>query len=252
MSHPQAYHRPTSLEDALELLSRQGVATAVLAGGTRLNGDLALQALAPAPDELVDLQDLGLDQVSHGDNRLSLGAMVRIQTVVDDEDAPALLRDTARREGPNTLRHAGTVGGAIAAASPESELLAALLVYNADVTLRTTAGGHTMPLSDFLVDVAIHLRQAILTGVALETDGPTAHDRVARTPQDSPIVAAVARRKGNNARLALCGVAPTPILVGPDDIAGLDPPADFRGGSAYRKQMARILSRRVLDELKDN
>ena len=246
MPHLQSYHRPQKLEDALQLVSREGIDVAILAGGTQLNPRLE------GVDEVVDLQAIGLDQVSHGENRLSLGAMVRIQTIVEDEEAPPLLRVMANREGPNTFRNAGTIGGAIVAASPESELLAALLVYNAEVTIRTTAGGHTMPLADFLLDLVTHLRGGILTGVALETDGPAAHARVARTPQDSPIVAAIARAQANgSALLALCGVAPTPILVGPGDLAALDPPADFRGSSAYRKEMARVLAKRVLKELQE-
>lgn len=246
MSHPHVYHRPHSLEDALQLVSREGRNTAILAGGTQLNANLA------GIDEIVDLQAVGLDQVSHGDNRLSLGAMVRLQTIVDDEDAPPLLRVMARREGPNTFRHASTIGGSIVAANPESELLAALLVYNAEVTIRSAGSGHTMSLADFYSDVAGHLRGSILTGVALETEGPTAHARVARTPMDSPIVAAVARLQANgNALLALCGVAHTPILAGPDDITTLRPPADFRGSSDYRQEMARVLAKRVLSELQE-
>ena len=246
MPHPQTYHRPQKLEDALQLVAREGIDVAVLAGGTQLNPNLE------GIEEVVDLQALGLDEASHGENRLSLGAMVRIQTIVEDEGAPALLRVMANREGPNTFRNAGTIGGAIVAANPESELLAALLVYNAEVTIRTTAGGHTMPLADFLLDLTTHLRGGILTGVALETDGPAAHARVARTPQDSPIVAAVAREQADGtALLALCGVAPTPILAGPDDIAALEPAADFRGSSAYRKEMARVLAKRVLQELQE-
>ncbi len=252
MPYPLIYHRPDTLQDALQLLARKGVSAAVLAGGTRLNPDLA------DIEELVDLQAVGLDEVSHGENRLSLGAMVRLQRIVDDEQAPPLLREMARREGPNTLRHAATIGGTIVAGDPESELVAALLVFNADVTIRNANGGHTMPLADFYEDVAGHLRGAILTGVALETDGATAHERVARTPQDKPIVAAVARYRpsgaqdGATALLALCGVASRPILVGPEDIAALQPPADFRGSSEYRQEMARILAKRVLNELQDN
>lgn len=249
---PQTYHRPDSIEDALQLLSREGLNTAILAGGTQLNPNLS------GIDEVVDLQSTGLDQVTHNEDRLTLGATVRVQTIVDDHQAPPLLREMARREGPNTFRNAGTIGGAMIAASAESELLAALLVYEADVTIHTTAGAHTMPLADFLPDVSGHLQNGILTGVSLQTNGPTAHARVARTPADSPIVAALARRKPNagslsgaTALLALCGVAPTPILAGPDDIRDLDPPADFRGSSEYRKEMARVLTKRVLSELQD-
>lgn len=252
---PQTYHRPDSIEEALQLLSRQGLNTAILAGGTQINPRLA------AVDEIVDLQSTGLDQISSGDGRLTLGAMVRVQTIVDHEDTPPLLREMAQREGPNTFRNAGTIGGVIVTADPESELLAALLVFEADVTIHTAAGAHTMALSDFLFDVwkqlretAVrgHLESGILTGVALQTAGPTAHDRVARTPQDSPIVAALARRKEDGAALlALCGVAPTPILAGPDDMPDLNPPADFRGSSQYRKKMARVLAKRVLNQLQE-
>ena len=254
MPRPHTYHRPQSLEDALQLVAREGVNTAVLAGGTRLNANLA------SVDEVVDLQALGLDQVSYGEDaasltngRFSLGAMVRVQTIVEDEDAPQLLRQLARREGPNTFRQAGTIGGVIAGADKAGELLAALLVYNAEVTLRTAAGAHTMLLADFLADIAGHLRNGILTGVTLETGGQTAHARVARTPQDSPIVAAIARQLPNDsALLALCGVAPTPVLAGPDDLDTLDPPADFRGSKEYRKEMARVLVKRVFEELKES
>ena len=254
MPRPYTYHRPQSLEDALQLVAREGANTAVLAGGTRLNANLA------GVDEVVDLQALGLDQVSHGEDaasltngRLSLGAMVRVQTIVEDEDAPQLLRQLARREGPNTFRQAGTIGGVIVAGDSESELLAALLVYNTEVTVRTAAGGHIMPLVDFLAELAMHLRNGILTGVSLETGGQTAHARVARTPQDSPIVAAVARRLPNgSALLALCGVAHIPVLVGPDNLDTLDPPADFRGSKEYRKEMARVLVKRVFEELKES
>jgi CO/xanthine dehydrogenase FAD-binding subunit len=49
--------------------------------------------------------------------------------------------------------------------------------------------------------------------------------------------------------LALTGVAATPILVEPGDLAHLDPPGDFRGSSRYRRELAGILAKRVVDRL---
>jgi CO/xanthine dehydrogenase FAD-binding subunit len=69
---------------------------------------------------------------------------------------------------------------------------------------------------------------------------------------DSPIVAALARRSADGSiQLALCGVANVPVLVDPasDIKAAINPPADFRGSAEYRRQMAAIVSRRVLAEL---
>jgi carbon-monoxide dehydrogenase medium subunit len=235
------------MEEALALLSREGVNTAVLAGGTqltaRLHGDV---------EEVIDLQAVGLDEVTHSQERMACGAMVRLQTIVDDEEAPDLLREMARREGPNTFRNAGTVGGAIAAGGGENEFLAALLVHEAQVTVETPDGTRRLSLAQLLADLERGLRGGILAGVALDTRGATAHDRVARTPADSPIVAAVARRPpDDDVRLALCGVADVPVLVNERELDALQPPSDFRGSSDYRREMAKVLAARVLQAVEE-
>lgn len=240
----QAYHRPRTLDEALQLLARPELKTAVLAGGTYLN------AHADGVDEVVDLQALPLTGVAREGDQLTLGAMTTIQTVVDAAGAPALLREMAHREGPNTFRNQGTVGGAIVGADPESEFVATLLVLEAEITIVTPAGDRTLPLAAFLADASAALGGGILTWVALATGGATASERVARTPADKPIVAAVGRKTPDGrVLLALCGVAATPILVAPDQLSALDPPADFRGSSEYRREMAVLLAGRVLSRL---
>ncbi|MFW6184357.1 MAG: FAD binding domain-containing protein, partial [Chloroflexota bacterium] len=64
----QAYHRPESIEAALELLGRSGVRTAVVAGGTHLTPRLKEDV-----DEVVDLQAVGLDEVQHTETRMTMG-----------------------------------------------------------------------------------------------------------------------------------------------------------------------------------
>ncbi len=240
----QAYHRPRTLAEALDLLARPGLNTAVMAGGTYLT------AHAEGVDEVVDLQALDLRGVAREGDWLTLGAMTSIQAVADAAGAPELLREMALREGPSTFRNQGTVGGAIVCANPESEFLAALLALEAEVTIVTLAGDRTLPLADFLADGRGSLGGGILTWVALATSGVTASERVARTPADQPIVAAVGRKTPQGrVLLALCGVAVTPVLVAPAEVASLNPPADFRGSSEYRREMAVLLAGRVLGQL---
>lgn len=240
----QAYHRPRTLDEALNLLARPGLNTAVLAGGTWL------AAHAEGVDEVVDLQALGLEQVESEGDRLSLGAMTRLQAIVDAPEAPALLRETAHREGPNTFRQQASLGGVIVGADWESELLAALLVFEAEVIVRTLAGERTLALADFQAGVRGSLAGGIATTVTLATAGATASERVARTPADKPIVAVVGRKTPEDrVLLALCGVATTPVLLVPDQIASIGPPADFRGSSEYRREMAALLAGRVLAQL---
>lgn len=246
MAQLKAYHRPASVEEALQLLARPGAR--VLAGGTAL-----VPLAAEVADNVIDLQAVGLDRVELSGGRLTLGAMVRLQTVVDHPDAPPLLRELAHREGPNTFRHQGTLGGVIAQADPESELLAGLLVFEAEVEIQSAAKSHTLPLANLLANLPAALADGLITEVSVATRGNAASERVGRTPADKPIVAAVARRdEQGQLRLALCGVAATPILTDPtpDQLkARLNPPGDFRGSTEYRRQMAVTLSRRVIAAL---
>ncbi len=243
-----AYHRPTTIEAALQLLNRPNIQTTIIGGGT-----CQIPHLPPLSDEVVDLQQAGLAEIVYTGQTVTAGAMVRLQTLADDGRAPALLREAIRREGPNTLRHAATLGGTICSPTPDSELLAALLLYEAEVQVQSLQGRKTVSLPHFLRDVRANLNGGgLLVSVTLQTIGKTAAARVARTPQDRPIVAALARRVDNGLiRLALCGVDTVPVLVDPQNVkAAINPPHNFQGSREYRRQMAATLTERVLNELK--
>jgi probable selenate reductase FAD-binding subunit len=243
MAHVVSYHRPDSLEGAVELVGRGSAS--VLAGGTMLNAERS-----PDPVEAVDLQTLALDRIERWtDGRLMLGAMVRLQALADDPRVPSVIRESARRELPSTLRAAATVGGSVCAAGPESELLAALLVHDAIVLMVGPDGRHEAPLPAVLTDRTL-VAHRIITAVAIATGGDAAAERVARTAADRPIVAAVARRsEQGELRMALAGVAATPVLLGAGGATALDPPGDHRGSPRYRLALAAILCRRLEKEL---
>jgi probable selenate reductase FAD-binding subunit len=246
MPQLKAYHRPKTVPEALQLLARPQINTVVLAGGVR-----AIVRLSEIVDEVVDLQAIDLTQVDFTGKGVILGAMVRLQTLVDDNRMPGLLRETARREGPNTIRHAATIGGAIAGPQRDSELLAALLVLDAQVKIQTITDTKTISLNDFLLDVPAALSSGLIISVSLATMGKTATARVGRTPADTSIVAAIGRiADDGQIRLALTGVANLPVLVDPNNVkAAVNPISDFRGSKEYRRHMAAILTKRVLAEL---
>jgi len=246
MPQLRAYHRPTSVSETLQLLARPNLNTVVIAGGTHI-----VPHMNEMVTEAVDLQAIGLNGVNYTGKGLTLGAMVRLQTIIDDDRAPNLLREAAKREGPSTLRNAATIGGAVASPTKDSELLAALLVLDAEVKIQTLNDTKNISLGDFLVDVPAALGSGLVISVSMATMGKTASARVARTPVDRPIVAALARLGDDGQiRLALCGVANTPILVNPDNVkAAINPTGDFRGSTEYRRQMAATLTNRVVNQL---
>lgn len=244
MTRIRAYHRPGSVADALELLARPDVATAVLGGGTVVNA-----APHDGVDEVVDLQGLELDEVVREGARLGFGAMVRLQDVVDHEWTPPALRHLARREAPRTIRNAATIGGTVAGADWESGLVAGLLAFRATVTLATPAGRREATLDEVLADRAI-LAGAIITAVSVPFDGRGASQGTGRTPADTPIVLVAGHRTdAGEVSLAATGVGPTPLLVDPAQLDRLQPPSDFRGSARYRLHLVDVLTERVLEQL---
>lgn len=240
MTVVRGYQRPGSLDEALLLLSWPG--TVVLGGGTRLAADPA-----PGPVQVVDLQALGLGRIEPlSGGRLRIGATATLQRIADSAAVPAVVREAARRERPSTLRAQATLGGCVAAREADSELLAALLVY--DAVLSIAGGPARLALAEFLASRPPP-GAWIITGLTVQTPGTASAARAGRTPADRPIVAAVARAGADGRRrLALAGVAAAPVLVpGLAAIAGLDPPGDFRGSGEYRRAVAAVLAARVLE-----
>lgn len=239
-----AYHRPASLDEALDLLGSSG--RVALGGGTTLNADRE-----PSDLEAVDLQALGLDGITADpDGRVRLGATATLDAVRRSDLVPGGLRELARAEQPSTLRTLATVGGAVAKASSESVLLAGLLAHEAQVELAGPgdAGPSGRTLAGLLASGLAP--GSLITAVTVDPAGRTAFAGTARTPADMPIVAAYGRRTEGFVAMALTGVADHPVLVDVfDPAAGLDPAGDFRGGPEYRLHLAATLTARVMQEL---
>ncbi len=231
-----AYHRPTSLVEAGELL--KDVNRWALGGGTIVVPEARKHREVGI--EVVDLQGLGLDQISNEEGVMRIGSMVRLSDLVANTAAPELVRNAARRELPSALRNAATIGGTVAEAESESLLVAALLVHEAEVRLHDQP---SLSLDQYLTGE----RDGLVTAITVKTAGRGAISSTGRTPADVPIVAAVALSTGGVTRLALTGVGATPSLVDPvDPLANLDPPEDFRGTSEYRRHLAKVLSARAV------
>lgn len=103
------YARPTSVDEALELLTRDGAV--VLAGGTDLAGQIDRGICEPAL--LVDLQDAGLGGIVVDGEGVRIGATVTLAELAGaDLIAPSAVVATAAGPAASALlRNQGTVGG---------------------------------------------------------------------------------------------------------------------------------------------
>lgn len=255
------YHKPANITAALALLRRPSPRTVPLAGGTWLVPRIGKEVEAQA---VVDLSELGLDQIERDPDTLRLGPMATLAAVIEDDVcrplADGILAQTARRDATLNVRNAATIGGTIVVAPVDSEFILALLALNAELSVRAD-GISTLSLDQFLADPALALGNGLLTQVRIDLplhlSGGLA--RVTRTPADHPIVAAVAVivGDGDTRRIALGGVARRPLLVTLDQrenaetavadaIDSAEPYKDFRGSANYRREMGALLAGRAL------
>jgi CO/xanthine dehydrogenase FAD-binding subunit len=236
-------YQPASPAEAAALLARTDQKLAPLGGGSQLIADLETRTRCDL-DGLVDLSRTGLNRieiVSQADRELlRIGATVTLTDIAEHPVAGALaggiLRLAAAGEGPINLRNAITVGGVVATAAADSEFYAALLALDAAVVFLDSAGEQTLRVQE-LASVN-KLITAVLVPTAAARGGLA---RVARTQADRPIVAAVAVARNGGERIALCGVAARPLLLG----AELNPPDDYKGSADYRRAMAGVVVARA-------
>jgi carbon-monoxide dehydrogenase medium subunit len=277
---PFEYHAAASVDEAVALLAEHGDDAKVLAGGQSLVPLLALRLARPA--HLVDINGAGeLTSVANG-NGLTVGSLVRQRVAERSEEVAAanpLLVRALGLIGHTAIRNRGTIGGSIAHADPAAELPAVLRALDGEVVARSARGTRTVAAADLFqgfLTTALEPDE-LVTGVrfpAWAAGTGWSFQEFSRRSGDFAIagVAATLRLDRNgmiaDARIALSGRGTTPVraskaeaaLVGQepsddvfeaasaDAVAGLDPPSDVHGTTAYRRHLAARLARRALRE----
>jgi carbon-monoxide dehydrogenase medium subunit len=145
------YEAPTTVEEAVDALSRHGGEAAVLAGGQSLLIEMRYGDRRPAV--LVDVNPVrGLGRVALTDGTLRVGATVRhadLEGRGDDRARRAveeagplgrLLRAVAREVAHPAIRSRGTFAGSVAWAHPSAEWCALAALLDATVELRSGEG----------------------------------------------------------------------------------------------------------------
>jgi carbon-monoxide dehydrogenase medium subunit len=144
---PVAYERPSSVEEAIELLAEHGDEAKVLAGGQSLVPLLNMRLARPAV--LVDINHVvDLDNHRGEDGSVGVGAAVRQRDVGPLARIGALCLPFV---GHYVTRNRGTVGGSIAHADARAELPLALLVHGGSAVAASADGRRTIAAADLFV-----------------------------------------------------------------------------------------------------
>lgn len=275
------YYRPRTLDEALSLLAEHGDDAKPLAGGQSLIPAMNFRLATPAV--LVDLNGLAeLSFITNGSGNLRIGCMTRQSQIERNpliSGHAALLAETMPYVAHQAIRNRGTVGGSLAHADPAAELPAVMLALNARLVVSGATGSREVPAAEFFTGLFATAIQPgeLLTEIVIPpqpSHSGHAFEEISRRHGDFALVGVAAAvqldESGlcSSARIALLSVgdramlAPhaTEVLVGqrpsPDlfraaseaaSTVDIDPFSDIHASARYRRQLAAVLTRRVLD-----
>jgi carbon-monoxide dehydrogenase medium subunit len=270
------YVAPDSLEGAMRALADGGEDAKLLAGGHSLLPLMKLRLAAPTL--LVDLRKVpGLRGVQREDGSFRVGAMTR-HADLQVNDELGVVRDAASLIADQQVRNRGTIGGSLAHGDPASDLPAVVLALNASVTIAGPGGTREVPASELFID---YLTTAvapgeILTEIRLPAMDGWGHgyEKFNRRAEDWAMVGVVAlvKKAGDGScedvRVGLTHMASTPLRATAVESAlrgqgldaqsvaraaeqaaeGTDPPGDLNATPDYKRHLARVLTRRALEQ----
>jgi aerobic carbon-monoxide dehydrogenase medium subunit len=274
------YMAPTSLQEALTLLSTHKDEAKVLAGGHSLLPMMKLRLAAPA--YLIDLGRIpNLAYIRESDGRIHIGPLTTHFMV----ESSALLRqrltalpEAAGMIGDVQVRNRGTIGGSLAHADPAGDLPAVMQMAGAQFKLISPGGERMVPAEQFFVDLLTTALapDELLTEIQLEVSPArtgTAYMKVFQKASGFAIVGVAARvtlgadgRTCQTVRVGITGVAATAFrakgveqaLEGKaiDEAAitaaaepagaGVDALSDLHASGEYRLALARVYTKRAL------
>src|SRR6478609_4028750 len=219
---PFAYAAPTTLEEAVGLLTEHAEAEPrVLAGGQSLIPLMNFRLAKPG--YLVDLRNVaGLSGIRRDGDVLAIGAMTTLAELERSPEvavAAPLLAEAVGLIAHTPVRNRGTIGGSLAHADPAADLPAVALASDAELVAAGPGGSRRIPAAEFgrgPFSTAL-APEEILTEVRLPVwPGGHAYVKFSRIHANFGVVgvAALAELDGDRigrAALAITGVAPTAI-----------------------------------------
>jgi carbon-monoxide dehydrogenase medium subunit len=270
------YTAPDTLEEAIQAVTDGGEDAKLLAGGHSLLPLMKLRLAAPTL--LVDLRKVpGLHGIQRENGNWRIGALTPHAALEHTPDL-GIVSKTAGTIADPQVRNRGTIGGSLAHGDPASDLPAVMLICDASVTLQGAGGNQRSVAANDLfrnyLETAIEPAE-VLTEVRMPVyDGwGFSYQKFNRRSEDWAMVAVsvLIKQTGDvceDVRVGLTNMASVPLRAGAVEEAlrgqplnkesiaraadqaaeGTDPPADLNASADYKRHLARVLTRRALEE----
>ena len=278
--HEFSYEAPTTVDQAVKLLSSDGDTARVICGGTDLL--IQMRNAVRKPRLLVDVKNIReMRDISYDAKAgLRLGAAVPCIEIYESEvmhrHYPGLT-EAAHLIGSLQIQSRASIGGNLCNASPAADTSPALLAVGAIAKIVGPKGTREVAVDKFFTGPGQSVLQPgeMVTQILIPPPGPHTSDRyirmIPRNEMDIAIVGAGASvtldgDKVSAVRIGLGAVAPTPVLApkAAEYVIGkkLDektaeragelaresavPIDDMRGTAEYRVHVIGVLTRRAL------
>ncbi len=268
------YTAPASLDDAISALADGGEDAKLIAGGHSLIPLMKLRLAAPSL--LVDLRKVsGLHGVERQNGGWRVGALTT-HTVLQGSDL-GVVSVVAGTIADMQVRNRGTIGGSLAHGDAASDLPAAMLVTEAEVTLQGPDGQRSVAAADLFkgymstevgpLEVLTEVRIPALDGWGY------GHQKFNRRSEDWAMVGVCAVVKAvdgvcEDVRVGLTHMGTVPLRasaceealrgkeLSAENIAaaaqeaaeGTNPPTDLNASAEYKHHLVRVLTRRALTD----
>ena len=259
------YARAGSVQEAAELLGRYGEDAKILAGGHSLIPLMRLRLAQPSA--LVDINPVGeLSYIVAEDGKLRVGAMTRhveLQSSETVRQNVPMLAEIASEVGDNQVRNLGTIGGVVAHADSAGDYPTLAVMLDAEIVTNK----RRFAARDFfqeLFTTPLEPDEVVCEVVFPIANGPHKYIKFRRRLFDWAIVAAGAQKLDGGWRVGLTNVGPTPVRcttveealaqgASPQEAAehasdGLEPAGDIRATPDYKRHLARVLTRRAIEQ----
>ncbi|WP_119065663.1 FAD binding domain-containing protein [Rubrobacter indicoceani] len=271
------YEVAESAEHAIELLGEHGDEAKLMAGGHSLLPMMKLRLAAPAL--IVDISRISdLSYIREDGDKIAIGAMTRHTDAEHSEllqSECGLVAYTAAQVGDPQVRHRGTIGGSLVHGDSASDLPTTMLALDAEFTLVGPNGERTIGAASFFKDyfetdmapdeVMTEIRVPKLNGAGWS------YQKFNRRAQDWAVVGVAATVGQSNGSLgevkigltnmgnvplrataaeqALSGASRDAIAEGSNAAAeGTSPSGDIAASTEFRQHLARVLTKRAIEE----
>jgi carbon-monoxide dehydrogenase medium subunit len=269
------YTVPETLEDAIKALVDGGEDAKLLAGGHSLLPLMKLRLAAPSL--LVDLRKVpGLHGIERQNGHWRIGALTPHRKLEFATELGLTSRVAATIADPQ-VRHRGTIGGSLAHGDSASDLPAAMVILEAEVTLQGQGGQRTVAAADLFQDylTTAVAEDEVLTEIrvpALDGYGHSYHKFNRRSEDWAMVgVCVVVKDSGGtceDVRIGLTNMASVPLrataaeealrgqALSAENIAKAaelaadqtNPPSDLNATAEYKQHLARVLTRRAITD----